>query len=1157
MSRMTRLLLVACLAVAAFSFAIPLAAQAPEQSVAPADRPPAESTPPDASTQPPDASTQTAESTPPDASTQPPDAVPPSVVANGETPPALTLAGVEAALEELESDASLDDAVKSLLRPKYKQLIETLKQAEEFAAKAAAYREALQTAPDLANQLRTQLEGMASLEDASKVTATGSIEDLQKEIDSRRAALNAQRERSSGIAAEIAAVMTRPVEISGRLPQAQRELADIRSRLDSTVDAKDATAAAGITDRMLLQAAELRLMNESEMLNQEQLSQSVREDLLQARQDLLTREIENASAALESLQALVRQRLSSEAKRVSLLADMTPQDLPPGDEAAKELLVEVQTLAKEFEAVVNNLREVSAAQDDITARRVRLDAEYESIREQLDLGGGGRVMAQVLVDLRNRLRDARAHASVAVPLDKTRLAAIQVGQKLRQQGDVENRFADVPSNAVARLVAARGEILTNLKAQYGTLIRSSAALDGDKRQYRNTIDEVRDDISDELFWMRSSDPLSFSTFTEIPAGLKWVFSWEHWTELGRAVLSIPARLPWMSASMILVLATLLLRRQIRRALERTGARIRRISTDRYARTSEALLWTTLLALPIPLAIGYVREGLAQVPEPSDWLEGVAIGLPFAAWLTFVTSFLIAVCRKDGLGPVHFGWGQEPLNRTRSLLRRYTLVYVPAILLTCSTLYGSASDYFDSVGRVSFMLAQIGTAIFLAQLLHPSEGILGPFLLERPHGIVARWRYLWYGMMIAFPIVLTALSAIGYGFTALRLSADLLVTLCLVAIGVILYELALRWFMMNERKIALAAAIEKRRARRAAENQSPEQSGETLSLENVEEEELDLDAISSQTRHLLRVLFTLGVAAAIVLLLSNSVPLIAAFQTTPVPLISGMTVLGLLQAVLIVVVTWVMVQNLPGLLELAVLRQTSMEPGTRTAVSTLCQYAVIAIGISLLFSVLKLDWSKLGWIAAALSVGLGFGLQEVVANFVCGLILLFERPIRVGDVVTLEGMTGTVTRVQMRATTITNWDRQEFVVPNKNLITGTLLNWTLSASTNRIVIPVGVAYGSDTERARQILLEVAADNPQVLDEPPPIASFEEFAASSLTLRLRAFIPNLDHRLGTISELHAEIDKRFAAAGIEIAFPQLDLHVRSQDKATVNEESWKAR
>jgi len=275
--------------------------------------------------------------------------------------------------------------------------------------------------------------------------------------------------------------------------------------------------------------------------------------------------------------------------------------------------------------------------------------------------------------------------------------------------------------------------------------------------------------------------------------------------------------------------------------------------------------------------------------------------------------------------------------------------------------------------------------------------------------------------------------------------------------------------------------------------------------------------------------------------SKTVPVFETFDKILVPVGGGISLLSLLKAVLILLVTNSVVQNIPAVLELALRKSTDVKTGTRAAVATLCQYGAIALGLGLLLGVLNVDWSRFGWIAAALSVGVGFGLQEVIANFVCGLILLFERPIRLGDVVTLDSTTGTVTKIQMRATTITNWDRQDLVVPNKNLITGTILNWTLSASVNRVIIPVGVAYGSDTEAARQILLDVAADNEQVLDDPPPMTTFEAFADSSLTLTLRAYLPDVDDRMKTITDLHTEIDKRFAKAGIQIAFPQRDLNL----------------
>jgi potassium efflux system protein len=184
-----------------------------------------------------------------------------------------------------------------------------------------------------------------------------------------------------------------------------------------------------------------------------------------------------------------------------------------------------------------------------------------------------------------------------------------------------------------------------------------------------------------------------------------------------------------------------------------------------------------------------------------------------------------------------------------------------------------------------------------------------------------------------------------------------------------------------------------------------------------------------------------------------------------------------------------------------------------------------------------------WLVAAMTVGLGFGLQEIFANFIAGLIVLFERPIRVGDMVTLGTVSGTVTKIRMRATTIVDWDRKELIVPNKEFITGQLINWTLSDQTLRLVIPVGVAYGSDTELVEKLLLEVARGYEHVVADPPPTVMFSAFGESSLDFQLRVFIGQFDHLWRTRHALCMAIDKAFRTAGVEISFPQRDLHLRS--------------
>jgi small-conductance mechanosensitive channel len=186
------------------------------------------------------------------------------------------------------------------------------------------------------------------------------------------------------------------------------------------------------------------------------------------------------------------------------------------------------------------------------------------------------------------------------------------------------------------------------------------------------------------------------------------------------------------------------------------------------------------------------------------------------------------------------------------------------------------------------------------------------------------------------------------------------------------------------------------------------------------------------------------------------------------------------------------------------------------------------------------------VAGALSVGIGFGLQNIVNNFVSGLILLFERPIRKGDWIVVGGTEGYVKEIQIRSTRIQTFDRSDVIVPNSELISNQVTNWVLTNKTGRAVIPVGVAYGTDTEKVRNILLAIV-ENCESVDKtglvPKPLVLFRGFGDSCLDFELRVFLYNIDNRLSVISEINFAIDKAFREAGIVIPFPQRDLHVKS--------------
>jgi potassium efflux system protein len=197
-------------------------------------------------------------------------------------------------------------------------------------------------------------------------------------------------------------------------------------------------------------------------------------------------------------------------------------------------------------------------------------------------------------------------------------------------------------------------------------------------------------------------------------------------------------------------------------------------------------------------------------------------------------------------------------------------------------------------------------------------------------------------------------------------------------------------------------------------------------------------------------------------------------------------------------------------------------------------------VLILLSTLGLRWDQLQWLVAALGVGIGFGLQEIIANFISGLIILFERPVRIGDLVTVGESSGMVTRIRIRATTIREWDGKELLVPNKEFVTGRLLNWTLSDPTIRVTLEVGIAYGSDVKKAMAILKNVVSNHALVLEDPSPLILFREFGNDSLQMNARFFISNPEDRWQIQSEMHEQVYAAFEDAGIVIAFPQRDVH-----------------
>jgi potassium efflux system protein len=463
---------------------------------------------------------------------------------------------------------------------------------------------------------------------------------------------------------------------------------------------------------------------------------------------------------------------------------------------------------------------------------------------------------------------------------------------------------------------------------------------------------------------------------------------------------------------------------------------------------------------------------------------------------------------------------------------------------------------DTLGRLLLALAFAGVGWLGWRLLAPGRvWTLRNVALAEPLRMRQMARIAFSTMCCA----LTVLDLLGYFVTVQALGTHLLESLAALLGVVTLHGMAVRWLVLGERRLALKRMLEKQ-ATEEAESERAE--GETLP-DLPETEEITIASVSAQTRRLLRALTILGTVSALLWIWSDVTPALSLLGNITVwdssqtfdgkEIALHVSLRDILEALVTLVLTWIATRNLPGLLEVGMLRRFHVDAPTRYAVTSVTRYLIFIVGIIVGLSMLGLRWSNLQWLAAGFSVGLGFGMQEIFANFISGLIVLFERPFRIGDVITIGNVEGTVARIRTRATTIVDWDNKEVVVPNKSFITDRLVNWTLSDTTTRIVIKIGIAYRNDPAQAQKLLLEIAAAHPQVLADPAPNCWMTGFGDSTQDFELRVYVGEINQRNPVRTELQFRIAEVFREHDIELAFPQRDVWLRNAAEINVAPQS----
>ena len=1078
----------------------------------------------------------------------------------------ITSGQIESKLKEIETTEELDDALKKKLIEIYRKTLSTLETTQQHENAAKSFAQTIETAPEEAKRIRSLLEHAKTGQPTAKsmgISSATPLMDLEQRLAKEQAELANVSAKLHEFEDQLRSLNERPLAVRTRLA----EIKQLQKQISPELNAASRTGSPLLLEaqQWLLKARSNALHSESRMLDQELLSQAAKLELLQAQRDETLREIANHQALTNRLQELISERRRVEVEQAQAEAAEAEKEAIGKSPLIRNLAEQNAGLSKQLATLSAQLDRVRAEHEFVDKQVQQLEKDFESAQQKLQIGGLSQALGRALADERRRLPELHRFQKRASQREELiaeiGLRQIQHSEELRDlreqdpsqplqaKGTSSSTAVPMPEESQT-LLKNRQELLAKASDIDSALLRALAELEFSEQRLVDIAYEYKHFLDEHLLWIPSNRRLSLRTFSETPGAVLWLLTPRHWRVVGETLLQDAALLPVIPLTTLLTIAMILrYRSRMQAFIKGTANKVGRPTLDRFVYTFQALTATVLLAVPWPLLIAVLAWRLQTSEVSTDFAQLVGHGLSVTAPMLFNLLAFRSLCKPGGVAEVHFNWSTVALTTLRRQLDTLTAVSVPVAFVAVMAGTQPEQGYQDNLGFISYSVVMCALAYFFQRILNPKHGVLYGVLKSQPKGWLVRLQKLWYPLAIASPLALVVLASLGYFYTAGVLTRQLIDTLWLILGILVVKALVLRWLMLTRRKLALQAARERREAARAAREVG--QSEEEPGLAPIEPEVLDLAAVDAQTRKLLNVGIGLSVAVGAWLIWSDVLPAlgildkVSIWQTTlsidgeakVVPI----TLADLGLATVIGILTAVASRNLPGVLELAILQRSGFDNGARYAVKTLTQYLIVTIGFSWVFRTVGLGWDQIQWLVAALGVGLGFGLQEIFGNFISGLIILFERPIRVGDIVTVGDTSGTVTRIRIRATTITNWDRKELLVPNKEFITGRLLNWTLSDQTNRIVITVGIAYGADVKKALQLMTEAAEEIEHILDDPPPISTFEGFGDNALTLTLRAYLGSLEFRLVTISALHEAINQKFIEAGIVIAFPQRDLHI----------------
>ena len=1083
----------------------------------------------------------------------------------------------EERIKELEADKVLEATIKQKLLDLYRVTLEQARLAEILAAKTAGFEKAKEDVPKETKDVK---EALAKPPDETALTLSDemTLDQLSQMLSQAEMELDAAKKKVDELAVEAEYRKNRHLEVPKFSATAKKRLLEANNEISSPKQTPGDTPEIAQATLDKMQAIKKAAEQEINMYEKELANYESRVDLETLKKDLWLHRVQSAEQTVKKLRELVNTKRQKEAKQAVQEAIQTVAVTHPAVRHIAEENSRLAELRTSPKGPTSKITEVTNEFAEVNKKLTSIGDRFKVVKQKVETAGLTKITGILLQkeqkDLPS-LRQLRSRASyIQSEISDSQLQMAIMEEQRQALDDIDSLVLQIEEGlgqtasaaeteeirrTAPELLKTQREYLDVLSKDYRSYFAKLYDLYEAENQLIVTTRDFAKFINENILWIRSDRLLSYSQLPNIASSARWLLSPSGWKKVVYCLWSdLQQSLAIYLFAIAAFLSLLLQKKKLRVKLQSIGNQPIKEMADSFKYTVEALLFTVLLSSIRPAMLWFVAWRMVNFSSviAEEFPRAIAAGLEGVAIVWVTLQFLRCLFIPDGLGEAHLKWKIKNPEVILNNLRWLGFILLPAAFIVAAFQWEGSGVYRGSIGRMAFIAAMIGLAIFARRVFHRDHGVSFKPLAMPEQNKKSKIYYLLSTAGTATPLALAVVAGFGFYYTAFVLATRLLISLWLLLAFVLVDSLLGRWLFIIKWKLTI-------RELNIKQELSEEEDKEKLEAKKAEPKISD---ISEQTRKLQRmfvgVLLVIGLWATWVDVLpalgildrvdvwSRTVkenvttinedggPVVTAvLKTVPV------TLADVCLSIIIVIVTVAATKNIPGLLEISVLRRLPIDFGVKFAITTIARNVIVIVGIVMAFATIGIGWAKVQWLVAAMTVGLGFGLQEIFANFISGLIILLEQPIRVGDTVTVGEINGTVTKIRARATTIMTWAKKELIVPNKEFITGRLVNWSLSDKIVRVEVPVGIAYGSDTKLAHEILLKVAAEHPLVLDDPKPSALFLDFGSSSLNFELRTYIKGIDFFFEVRDELHTAVDMAFREAKITIAFPQRDLHLRS--------------